>query len=129
MSEVENNEEVAVAETEVEQQNVGNIEDLVNAISQQNFNRAKDHFDSILGDKMNDAIEAEKIAVADGIFNDAPEEEQLELDLDDEDVLEDEVEVEEDDVVVDEVLEDEVEVEDEVEDEVVVDEIADEDEN
>ncbi len=126
MSEVENNEEVAVAETEVEQQNVGNIEDLVNAISQQNFNRAKDHFDSILGDKMNDAIEAEKIAVADTIFNDAPEEEQLELDLDDEDVLEDEVE---DDVVVDEVLEDEVEVEDEVEDEVVVDEIEDEDEN
>ena len=101
----------------------------MNAISQQNFNRAKDHFDSILGDKMNDAIEAEKIAVADTIFNDAPEEEQLELDLDDEDVLEDEVEVEEDDVVVDEVLEDEVEVEDEVEDEVVVDEIADEDEN
>jgi len=128
MSEVENNEEVAVAETDVEQQNVGNIEDLVNAISQQNFNRAKDHFDSILGDKMNDAIEAEKIAVADSIFNDAPEEDQLELDLDDEDVLEDEVEVE-DDVVVDEVLEDEVEVEDEVEDEVVVDEIEDEDEN
>lgn len=127
MSEVENNEEVAVAETEVEQPNQGNIEDLVNAISQQNFNRAKDHFDSILGDKMNDAIEAEKISVADSIFNDAPEE-QLELDLDDEDVLEDEVEVE-DDVVVDEVLEDEVEVEDEVEDEVVVDEIADEDEN
>jgi len=128
MSEVENNEEVAVAETEVEQQNVGNIEDLVNAISQQNFNRAKDHFDSILGDKMNDAIEAEKISVADSIFNDAPEEEQLDLDLDDEDVLEDEVEVE-DDVVVDEVLEDEVEVEDEVGDEVVVDEIEDEDEN
>ena len=117
MSEVENNEEVAVAETEVEQQGV-NVEDLVNAISQQNFNRAKDHFDSILGDKVNDAVDAERIAVADSIFNDAPEEEQLELDLDDE------VEVE-DDIVIDDELEDEVEVEDEV----VIDEIEDEDEN
>lgn len=114
MSEVENNEEV----------NQGNIGDFVDAIAQQNFNRAKDHFDSIVGDKMNDAIEAERINVADDIFNDAPEE-QLELDLDDEEVVFDDEtdletttdveevdEVEEDDISVDEVeeFEDEEEV-------------------
>lgn len=125
MSEVENNEEVAVAETEVEVTNQGTIEDFVDAVAQQNFNRAKDHFDSIVGDKMNDAIEAERISVADSIFNDAPEEEQLELDLDDEEVVFDDEtdvetatdieevdEVEEDDITVDEVeeFEDEEEV-------------------
>lgn len=125
MSEVENNEEVAVAETEVEVTNQGTIEDFVDAVAQQNFNRAKDHFDSIVGDKMNDAIEAERINVADSIFNDAPEEEQLELDLDDEEVVFDDEtdvetatdieevdEVEEDDITVDEVeeFEDEEEV-------------------
>ena len=125
MSEVENNEEVAVAEAEVEVTNQGTIEDFVDAVAQQNFNRAKDHFDSIVGDKMNDAIEAERISVADSIFNDAPEEEQLELDLDDEEVVFDDEtdvetatdieevdEVEEDDITVDEVeeFEDEEEV-------------------
>ena len=125
MSEVENNEEVAVAEAEVEVTNQGTIEDFVDAVAQQNFNRAKDHFDSIVGDKMNDAIEAERINVADSIFNDAPEEEQLELDLDDEEVVFDDEtdvetatdieevdEVEEDDITVDEVeeFEDEEEV-------------------
>lgn len=125
MSEVENNEEVSVAETEVEVTNQGTIEDFVDAVAQQNFNRAKDHFDSIVGDKMNDAIEAERISVADSIFNDAPEEEQLELDLDDEEVVFDDEtdvetatdieevdEVEEDDITVDEVeeFEDEEEV-------------------
>lgn len=60
-----------------------NIEELIDAIAVQNFNQARDHFDSILGDKLNDALEQEKIAVADTIFNGA-EEEQLDLDLEDE---------------------------------------------
>jgi hypothetical protein len=48
---------------------------------------------------MQDAMDAEKVAVADTIFNDAPEEEieELELDLEDEDE-EDEVEEEEDEL-------------------------------
>ena len=123
MSEVENNEEVAVAETDVEVTNQGTIGDFVDAIAQQNFNRAKDHFDSIVGDKMNDAIEAERINVADDIFNDAPEE-QLELDFDDEEVdsefdnadetdVEATTDLEEDDIVVDE-IDDEVEEDEEV---------------
>ena len=110
MSEVENNEEVAV---EAEASNVGNIDNFIDAIAQQNFNRAKEHFDTVLGDKMNDALEAERLSVADTIFNDAPEEPEMALDdaddaFDDDETVEVEVvdEVEEDDVVVDEVEED-----------------------
>jgi chromatin remodeling complex protein RSC6 len=110
MSEVENNEEVAV---EAEASNVGNIDNFIDAIAQQNFNRAKEHFDNVLGDKMNDALEAERLSVADTIFNDAPEEPEMALDdaddaFDDDETVEVEVvdEVEEDDVVVDEVDED-----------------------
>ena len=112
MSEVENNEETAV---EVEAPNVGNIDSFIDAIAQQNFNRAKEHFDTVVGDKMNDALEAERLSVADTIFNDAPEEPEMELDdaddaFDDDETEEVELEVvdevEEDDVVVDEVEED-----------------------
>lgn len=112
MSEVENNEEVAV---DAEALNVGNIDSFIDAIAQQNFNRAKEHFDNVLGDKMNDALEAERLSVADTIFNDAPEEPEMELDdaddaFDDAETEEVELEVvdevEEDDVVVDEVDED-----------------------
>lgn len=71
-----------------------NIEELIDAIASQNFNNAKGHFDSILGDKLNDALEQEKISVADTIFNGASEEEEEQLDFDFED--EDEVEEEED---------------------------------
>jgi chromatin remodeling complex protein RSC6 len=112
MSEVENNEEVAV---DAEALNVGNIDSFIDAIAQQNFNRAKEHFDNVLGDKMNDALEAERLSVADTIFNDAPEEPEMELDDADDAFEDDETEevelevvdeVEEDDVVVDEVDED-----------------------
>ena len=112
MSEVENNEEVAV---DAEALNVGNIDSFIDAIAQQNFNRAKEHFDDVLGDKMNDALEAERLSVADTIFNDAPEEPEMALDdaddaFDDDETEEVELEVvdevEEDDVVVDEVDED-----------------------
>lgn len=112
MSEVENNEEVAV---DAEALNVGNIDSFIDAIAQQNFNRAKEHFDNVLGDKMNDALEAERLSVADTIFNDAPEEPEMALDdaddaFDDDETEEVELEVvdevEEDDVVVDEVDED-----------------------
>lgn len=112
MSEVENNEEVAV---DAEALNVGNIDSFIDAIAQQNFNRAKEHFDNVLGDKMNDALEAERLSVADTIFNDAPEEPEMALDDADDAFEDDETEevelevvdeVEEDDVVVDEVDED-----------------------
>lgn len=100
MSEVEQpieNEEVA---------EVNPIEELIDAIAQQNFNRAKDHFEDVLGDKMNDALEAEKLSVAQSIYNDAEESEE---DFDLEDVEDDDL----DDA--DEGEEDEEEVEDEEE--------------
>ena len=97
MSEVEQpieNEEVA---------EVNPIEELIDAIAQQNFNQAKSHFEDVLGDKMNDALEAEKLSVAQSIYNDAEEsEEDFDLedveddDLDDADEGEEE-EVEEED--------------------------------
>lgn len=59
-----------------------NVEELIDAIQQQNFKVAKDHFDSILGDKLNDALEQEKISVADSIFNkEGEDEEEYEFDL------------------------------------------------
>jgi hypothetical protein len=67
------------------------IHDLIDAIQKQDFNSAKDSFDSLLGDKMHDAMESEKISVADTIFNGAEEDElDLEDDLDDEDFVEEE---------------------------------------
>jgi hypothetical protein len=75
-----------------------NLNQFVDAIQASNFNNAGDLFNDMLGSKMQDAMDAEKVAVADTIFNDAPEEEieELELDLEDEDE-EDEVEEEEED--------------------------------
>lgn len=83
---------------EVEQEEVvtaNPLGELIDAIAAQNFSQAKGQFDDILGDKMNDALDAEKIAVADTIFNGA-EEEQLDLDLEleDEDFEEPEADVE-----------------------------------
>ena len=82
---------------------VNPIEELIDAIAQQNFNQAKSHFEDVLGDKMNDALEAEKLSVAQSIYNDAEEsEEDFDLedveddDLDDADEGEEE-EVEEED--------------------------------
>lgn len=80
---------------------VNPVEELIDALAVQNFNVAKDHFDSILGDKVADALDAEKIKVADTIFNGVEDEEQLELELEDEDfddedyVADEEPEVEE----------------------------------
>lgn len=72
------------------------LNDLIDAIQNQNFNSAKDTFDSLLSDKLTDALDAEKIVVADTIFNGA-EDEQLELDLDpEEDEEEEETEYESD---------------------------------
>jgi hypothetical protein len=71
------------------------IHDLIDAIQKQDFNSAKDSFDSLLGDKMHDAMESEKISVADTIFNGAEEDElDLEDDLDDEDFVEEDEESE-----------------------------------
>ena len=83
------------------------IEDLINSVVDQDFSKAAPTFKEIMDTKMGDALEQEKIAVADQIFNghEADEEESAELDDDitDEeledaiDELEDEAEALEDD--------------------------------
>ena len=97
------------------------IEDLIKYSLDQNYNKANDLFGDLMGQKVFDALEAEKIKVAGQIYNgEEPEEQeaevdddQLELDLGDEEESEVEAEAE-------------TEVEDEVEDEEPVEDIPEE---
>jgi hypothetical protein len=57
--------------------------DLVNALQGSNFTSAEELFNGILGDKMQQSLDAEKVAVADQIFNGV---EPVDVDLDDEEV-------------------------------------------
>lgn len=52
------------------------VEEFIDAIAAQNFNKAKEHFDDMLGDRVVDALDAEKKIVADSIFNNAEVEEE-----------------------------------------------------
>ena len=82
----------------------------IDAIQQQNFNKAKEHFDELIGDKLQSRLDAEKVAVADSIFNGADDDL---ADHDPEDVEE----------IVDEVTEDDEEIEtDDAEEQEEVDE-------
>ena len=93
--------------SEVEQEVVNPIEELIDAIAGQNFNQAQTHFQDVLGDKMHDALEAEKVSVAQDIYSDEaveeidePEDDELvpyrfEDDLDEEENDEEDEEVEE----------------------------------
>jgi len=91
------------------------IEDLINTVVDQDFSKSGPMFSEIMQDKMSDAIEQEKIAIAGQVFNgEEPEEEQLELDLDDdvEDITDEEL-----DDAIDELEDDVDELEDDVDDE------------
>ena len=77
---------------ETEEETIDPLRSFVDALQGGNFNDAETMFNDILGDKVQDALDAEKIAVADEVFNGA---EPLEF--------EDEEEVWEDDDVTSEV--------------------------
>ena len=84
------------------EETVNPIEDLVQAALDQNFNAAADIFGDVMGEKMSDALEQEKIAVANRIYNGEEPEEDIDFDeedleLDDEDLEEDEEHFESDD--------------------------------
>jgi len=99
--------------SEVEQEVVNPIEELIDAIAGQNFNQAKTHFDDVLADKMHDALEAEKVSVAQDIYSDE-EVEEIDVPEDDElDRFEDDLDEEENDEE-DEEVEQEVSQDDEV---------------
>tara|TARA_R110000796_G_scaffold130746_1_gene246420 strand:- start:484 stop:717 length:234 start_codon:yes stop_codon:yes gene_type:complete len=68
------------------------IEDLIDSIADQNFAKAEPMFHDLLNAKMGDALETEKIKVADQVFNDG-EEEQLEMDFDDEDLDDEDLDI------------------------------------
>ena len=60
------------------------IEDMIQFVMDDNFNKANDIFKNAIGDKVSDALEQEKIGLAADIFNGGrvvqPEEEELEGD-------------------------------------------------
>ena len=73
------------------------IEDLINNVVDQDFAKAGPTFQELMQDRMNDALEQEKISIAGSIFNgEEPEEEEVEMedndDIDIEDVTDDEIE-------------------------------------
>jgi len=87
--------EVEVPEVEKTQMEL-NLDNFVDAIQATNYNQAGDLFNDMLGSKLQDAMEAEKVSVAADIFNNNDEDidiEDLELDLEDD--VEESEEVEE----------------------------------
>lgn len=79
-----------------------NTEEFIDDISIGNFNKAKQWFDAALQSKVDDALEAEKINVANQIFNSASDDDDFE---------------EDDDIVVDEIEEEDFDFEEEDEEE------------
>lgn len=73
-------------------------EDFLDAIAAGNFNQAKQWFDDEIGNRVQDALDAEKINVADQIFNKSEEPDDLDVA---DDVVDDE-----DDMVFDELDDD-----------------------
>ena len=77
------NDEAEVMEPEAE---VNPMQTFVDDILTKNFSGAKTTFNDMLGTKLSDALDAEKVALAQQVYNgEEPNEEQMELDLEDDD--------------------------------------------
>lgn len=72
MSDLENQE----LDQEIEIDPIG---DFIDSIAAGDFNQSEKLFNDLLADKMDDALEAEKISVADTIFNGVDPEEDIEV--------------------------------------------------
>ena len=83
--------EAEVMEPEVE---VNPMQTFVDDILSKNFAGAQTTFNDLLGDKLNDALDAEKVALAQQVYNgeEPDDEEQMELDLDQDEEYEDDLE-------------------------------------
>ena len=68
---------------------VNPMDTFINDVMDKNFVGAQDAFNSMIGDKLQDALDAEKIRMADQVFN-GEEPEQLEMDFDDDEDIGDE---------------------------------------
>ena len=74
-----------------------NIEDIINNVANQDFSKAQPTFAELMKQKVNDALEQEKIAVANQIFNsEEPEEAEEESEEDSDEASEDDEDNEED---------------------------------
>ena len=83
------------------------IEDLINTVIDQDFAKAEPTFKDIMSAKIDDALEQEKIAMADIMFNGAEVDEEESADLDD-DISDEDMEVAIDELESEEVEEEEV---------------------
>tara|TARA_B100000575_G_scaffold293256_1_gene304042 strand:+ start:2110 stop:2433 length:324 start_codon:yes stop_codon:yes gene_type:complete len=73
--------EAEVMEPEAE---VNPMQTFVDDILAKNFAGAQTTFNDLLGDKLNDALDQEKVSMAQQVYNgEEPDEDQLELELDD----------------------------------------------
>lgn len=91
---------------ELETPKTTTIEDLINTVTTQDFSKAGPTFAEIMQGKMADALEQEKISVADQVFNNAEPEDEDEDISDEEDAELDDVTDEEIDDAIDETEED-----------------------
>lgn len=95
---------------------MADIDDMINNVVNQDFSKSQTYFDAVMQAKVNDALEQEKIAMANRIFNlDNPDGENYEEPVEaseEEDVSDEELEA-----GAEEALEDEEDYEDEEEDE------------
>lgn len=73
---------------------MSDIEDLINAAIEKDYSLANDKFDEIMGEKMADALEQEKISVASSIYGEELDHEEDE-DLEDEELNDEDLEDEE----------------------------------
>lgn len=88
-----------------EVQDYNDVEGLIQHAMDQDFNKANKVFGDVMTLKLQDLMDQEKIKLADQIYNGVePDEEQLDLDLDD--PTEDDEDIEEDDIDNDESEED-----------------------
>ena len=86
-----------------------NIEDIINNVANQDFSKAQPTFAELMKQKVNDALEQEKIAVANQIFNsEEPEEAEEESEEDSDEASEDNEEDSEDHIENDEESEEEI---------------------
>ena len=103
MSEVENQ--------EVETVEPNAVEELINQITTGDLNKAEGSFQSIVQDKMADALEAQRIATAQAIFN-SSDDDLLDDVEDDEDILDDDTDTVSDEELdaVDQVMDEDEEI-------------------
>lgn len=105
--------ETDTLEQEVETVEVSPVEELINQITDGELNKAEGSFQSIIQDKMVDALEAQRIATAQEIFN-TPKEVGVD------DITDEEIED-----IVDEIMDEDEEILAALDDDVVEDDVED----